>query len=96
MYSPASGVRERWRVDELLGRGTRYIFSAGAKAFCRRSRLTSNYKGFPICQASLGHDELRSDSSMEIGTLPTEPIRALMNGAKGADWANYNRSSMQS
>jgi hypothetical protein len=29
-------------------------------------------------------------------TLAIEPIRALMNGAKGADWTNYNRSLMQS
>ena len=55
----------------------------------------SNYKGFPICQASLGHDESRSDSSMEIGILLIESMRALMNGAKGADWTNYNRSLMQ-
>ena len=30
--------------------------------------MNSNYKGFPICQAKTSHDELRSDSSMELKT----------------------------
>jgi hypothetical protein len=29
--------------------------------------VSSNYKGFPICQANSSHDELQSNSSMEFG-----------------------------
>ena len=54
--------------------------------------LKSNYKGFPTCQAKTGHDESRSESSMERQTTCWYCVN---ESAKGADWRNYNRSLMQ-
>jgi hypothetical protein len=43
----------------------------------------SNYKGFPICQAISGHDELRSDSSVEFQRRATELVSITLSSGKG-------------
>jgi hypothetical protein len=43
----------------------------------------SNYKGLPVCQAKTGHDELRSDSSMEFLRRTTELVSITLNSGKG-------------
>jgi hypothetical protein len=70
---------------------------------CLRPPLMSNYKGFPVSSSSaeLGW-ESRSDSCIEFGFVSGllfwfgEFDVMLTWLAKGADWRNYKRSSMQS
>jgi hypothetical protein len=72
-----------------------YILHSPGLASCRRRPLSSNYKGFPSCQAKRGHDELRSNSSVEFGLQITDSVATALNSEQGADWKNYKRSSMQ-
>jgi hypothetical protein len=72
-----------------------FILHRAAQAPCRRRPVTSNYKGFPACQAKRGHDELRSNSSVEFGLQITDSVATALHSEQGADWENYKRSSMQ-
>jgi len=66
-------------AGELQGRLT----SPGLAA-CRRRPLSSNYKGFPVCQAKLGRDESRSDSFID-GTLDlsSQPVVTDLASSSG-------------
>ena len=68
----------------------RLLFSS----YALHLQLLSDYKGLPICQAKTVHDELQSNSSWSW-SLDHRVGRRVAEGAKGADWTNYNRSFMQ-
>ena len=62
---------------------------------CRRRPISSNYKGFPRCQAKSGHDESRERFVDGIQLLNTDQVQAVLTTRQGADWRNYKRSLMQ-
>ena len=97
--SPQRGLTPRSSGAPTAGHQARaalwFILHRAGLAPCRWLPLSSNYKGFPTCQAKAGHDELQCNSSMDFGLQITGSFATALNCEQGADWKNYKRSSMQ-
>jgi hypothetical protein len=75
------------------------IVGPSGKAAVRSGRVSSNYKGFPVCQTNRLSGESRQRFTVVIRSLSfrfAAQVRWRRSRAKGADWRNYNRSWMQS
>jgi hypothetical protein len=60
------------------------IIGRTGKAACRGQRLSSNYKGFPICQAIVSRAELRSNSARNLGRWIPEAVLGQRKRRQGS------------